>query len=65
MTVQEETTDLQTPSGPMRTYLYWPVASGRYPGPATGELLLGLSLCPANDIIGFLSLRLGTPPTVA
>jgi carboxymethylenebutenolidase len=32
MTLQEETTDLPTPSGPMRTYLYWPVASGRYPG---------------------------------
>jgi len=55
--------------GPARSacerLLVWHEPSGRYPGPATGELLLGLSLCPANDIIGFLSLRLGTPPTVA
>jgi len=32
MILQEETTDLATPSGPMRTYLYRPVAPGRYPG---------------------------------
>src|SRR5689334_24013335 len=32
MILQEETTDLGTPSGPMRTYLYRPVAPGRYPG---------------------------------
>src|SRR5260370_31065860 len=32
MIFQEETTDLTTPSGPMRTYLYRPVAPGRYPG---------------------------------
>lgn len=32
MILQEETTDLPTPSGPMRTYVYRPVAAGRYPG---------------------------------
>jgi carboxymethylenebutenolidase len=32
MILQEETADLTTPSGPMRTYLYRPVAPGRYPG---------------------------------
>jgi carboxymethylenebutenolidase len=32
MILQEETTDLTTPSGPMRTYVYRPVAPGRYPG---------------------------------
>jgi carboxymethylenebutenolidase len=30
--LQEETSDLATPSGPMRTYVYRPVAAGRYPG---------------------------------
>jgi dienelactone hydrolase len=30
--LQEETIELATPSGPMRTYLYRPVAAGRYPG---------------------------------
>ena len=32
MILQEETADLATPSGPMRTYVYRPVAPGRYPG---------------------------------
>jgi carboxymethylenebutenolidase len=32
MILQEETVELGTPSGPMRTYLYRPVAGGRYPG---------------------------------
>ena len=32
MILREETADLTTPSGPMRTYLYRPVAPGRYPG---------------------------------
>jgi carboxymethylenebutenolidase len=32
MILQEEATDLATPSGPMRTYVYRPVAAGRYPG---------------------------------
>jgi carboxymethylenebutenolidase len=32
MIVQEEQTDLATPSGPMRTYVVRPVARGRYPG---------------------------------
>jgi carboxymethylenebutenolidase len=32
MILQEEAADLATPSGPMRTYLYRPVAAGRYPG---------------------------------
>lgn len=32
MIIQEEQTDLQTPTGPMRTYVYRPVAAGRYPG---------------------------------
>lgn len=32
MILQEETAELTTPSGPMRTYVYGPVASGRYPG---------------------------------
>ena len=31
MVLQEESTDLATPSGPMRTYVYRPVAPGRYP----------------------------------
>src|SRR5438445_97530 len=30
--LQEETADLATPGGPMRTYVYRPVAPGRYPG---------------------------------
>ena len=32
MILQEEHADLPTPTGPMRTYLYRPVAKGRYPG---------------------------------
>jgi carboxymethylenebutenolidase len=32
MILQEEETELQTPTGPMRTYVYRPVARGRYPG---------------------------------
>jgi carboxymethylenebutenolidase len=32
MILQEEQTDLATPTGPMRTYVYRPVAKGRYPG---------------------------------
>jgi carboxymethylenebutenolidase len=32
MILQRETTDLATPTGPMRTYVYRPVAPGRYPG---------------------------------
>ena len=33
MILQEDASvDLATPSGPMRTYLYRPVAQGRYPG---------------------------------
>jgi carboxymethylenebutenolidase len=32
MILQEERLELATPSGPMRTYLYRPVARGRYPG---------------------------------
>jgi carboxymethylenebutenolidase len=32
MILQEEATDLATPTGPMRTYVYRPVARGRYPG---------------------------------
>jgi carboxymethylenebutenolidase len=32
MILQEEQVDLATPTGPMRTYVYRPVARGRYPG---------------------------------
>jgi carboxymethylenebutenolidase len=32
MILQEEHADLSTPTGPMRTYVYRPVARGRYPG---------------------------------
>src|SRR6185369_4137837 len=32
MILQDEVADLATPSGPMRTYVYRPVAPGRYPG---------------------------------
>jgi carboxymethylenebutenolidase len=32
MILQQEATELATPSGPMRTYVYRPVAGGRYPG---------------------------------
>ena len=32
MIIQEEQTELSTSSGPMRTYVYRPVAPGRYPG---------------------------------
>jgi carboxymethylenebutenolidase len=32
MILQEERVDLATPTGPMRTYVYRPVAPGRYPG---------------------------------
>jgi carboxymethylenebutenolidase len=30
--IQEHATDLATPTGPMRTYVYRPLAAGRYPG---------------------------------
>jgi len=32
MIIQDDVTDLNTSTGPMRTYLYRPVAAGRYPG---------------------------------
>jgi carboxymethylenebutenolidase len=32
MILQEEAADLSTPTGPMHTYVYRPVAPGRYPG---------------------------------
>jgi carboxymethylenebutenolidase len=32
MIIQEESSDLDTPTGPMRTYVCRPVAPGRYPG---------------------------------
>lgn len=32
MIIKEETIDLDTPSGPMRTYVLRPLADGRYPG---------------------------------
>src|SRR5580700_4671720 len=32
MILQEEHADLATPTGPMRIYVYRPVAKGRYPG---------------------------------
>ena len=32
MILQEESTELSTPTGPMRTFVYRPVARGRYPG---------------------------------
>ena len=32
MILQEEQTELTTATGPMRTYVYRPVARGRYPG---------------------------------
>jgi carboxymethylenebutenolidase len=32
MILQEEHTELVTPTGPMRTYVYRPAAAGRYPG---------------------------------
>lgn len=32
MTIQEETAELTTPSGPMRTYVFQPTAPGKYPG---------------------------------
>lgn len=32
MILQEELVELATPTGPMRTYVYRPVAQGRYPG---------------------------------
>jgi carboxymethylenebutenolidase len=32
MILQQETVDLDTPTGPMRSYVYRPVAPGRYPG---------------------------------
>ena len=32
MILQSETCDLETSTGPMRTYVYRPVAAGRYPG---------------------------------
>ena len=32
MIIQEQTADLATPTGPMRTYLFRPVAKGKYPG---------------------------------
>jgi len=33
MILQEEQTELPTPTGPMRTYVHRLVARGRYPGP--------------------------------
>jgi len=32
MILQEEAAELETPNGPMRTYVYRPAAAGRYPG---------------------------------
>jgi carboxymethylenebutenolidase len=32
MIIKDETVDVATPTGPMRTYLYRPAAEGRYPG---------------------------------
>src|SRR4029079_16017700 len=32
MTIKEETVELQTPAGPMRTYIFRPAAEGKYPG---------------------------------
>ena len=32
MIIQEEVSELKTEAGPMRTYIYRPVAAGRYPG---------------------------------
>ena len=32
MTIKEETIELQTPAGPMRTYIFRPAAEGKYPG---------------------------------
>src|SRR5882672_7777727 len=32
MTIKEESIDLQTPAGPMRTYIFRPAADGKYPG---------------------------------
>ena len=32
MTLQEESADIATPTGPMRTYVFRPIAPGRYPG---------------------------------
>ncbi len=32
MILQEESVDISTPNGPMRTYVYRPVAPGKYPG---------------------------------
>jgi carboxymethylenebutenolidase len=32
MTLQQDATDLETPTGAMRTYLFRPTAGGRYPG---------------------------------
>src|SRR5580692_6811207 len=32
MTLTEESVDLSTPTGPMRTYVFRPAAPGKYPG---------------------------------
>src|ERR1051325_10559957 len=32
MTIKEETIELSTPAGPMRTYIFRPAADGKYPG---------------------------------
>src|SRR3954467_14334410 len=32
MTIKEEVIELQTPAGPMRTYIFRPAAEGKYPG---------------------------------
>ena len=32
MTIKEETVELPTPAGPMRTYIFRPAADGKYPG---------------------------------
>src|SRR5947208_15354104 len=32
MTIKEEAVELQTPAGPMRTYIFRPAADGKYPG---------------------------------
>ena len=34
MTIQEESVDIATPTGPMRTYVFRPTAGGQYPGVA-------------------------------
>ena len=53
MTIKEETVDLQTPAGPMRTYIFRPAADGKYPGLTLGSPMVDyVGLARAQGVEG-------------